>query len=80
MSGSTLTAIVTPIVALPLLAAWLCLVFYADSHPEHGTHAAAPGRALPAAREPARAAAPPVPRGSLPDTGTEAARHPAPPG
>jgi hypothetical protein len=79
MSGSTLTAIITPIVALPLLALWLIAVFYADSHPYHGPHAPAPGPALPAPREPAQVAAPPQPRGSLPDTGTAAARHPAPP-
>jgi hypothetical protein len=80
MSGSTLAAVITPIVALPFLALWLSLVFYADRHPQHGTHASEPGRALPAPREPARAAAPPQPRGSLPDTGTAAARHPAPQG
>ena len=80
MSGSTLTAIITPIVALPLLALWLIAVFYADSHPYHGPHAPAPGPALPAPREPTQAAAPPQPRGSLPDTGTAAERHPAPPG
>jgi hypothetical protein len=80
MSGSTLTAIITPIVALPLLALWLIAVFYADSHPYHGPHAPAPGRALPAPRESVQAAVPPQPRGSLPDTGTAAARHPAPPG
>jgi hypothetical protein len=80
MSGSTLAAVITPIVALPFLAAWLSLVFYADRHPQHGIHASEPGRALPAPGEPVRAAAPQEPRGSLPETGTAAERHPARPG
>ncbi len=80
MSGSNLTAVITPVVALPLLALWLIAVFYADKHPQHSTHAAAPGREIPARGEPVRAAAPPETRDSLPDSGTAAARHPASPG
>lgn len=33
MSGSSMVAIVTPIVMLPLMAFWLIMVFHADSHP-----------------------------------------------
>ena len=62
MDGSGLSLIVVPIVAVISLAAWLILVFYADSHPQWGR---APGRgssgpAAPAGRRPdeARAADP----------------------
>ena len=33
MTGSTQAAIFIPVVVMPILAAWLYLVFYADSHP-----------------------------------------------
>jgi hypothetical protein len=41
MDGSGLSLIVIPIVAVLSLAAWLIMVFYADSHPQWGR---APGR------------------------------------
>jgi hypothetical protein len=41
MDGSGLSLIVVPIVAVISLAAWLIMVFYADSHPQWGR---APGR------------------------------------
>jgi|GEM_PF-412478 len=34
MTGSSLAVIITPIVAVTCLAAWLIMIFYADSHPE----------------------------------------------
>jgi hypothetical protein len=36
MTGSTEAQIVIPIVAFVLLAIWVCLVFWADSHPRWG--------------------------------------------
>jgi hypothetical protein len=36
MTGSSLAPIVVPIVAVITLAWWLIMVFYADSHPQHG--------------------------------------------
>ena len=33
MSGSNMVAILAPVVALPLMAFWLIMVFHADSHP-----------------------------------------------
>jgi len=33
MTGTDLSAIVTPIVAMISLAVWLAMVFYADAHP-----------------------------------------------
>ena len=33
MTGTDLTAIVPPIVAMISLAVWLAMVFYADAHP-----------------------------------------------
>jgi hypothetical protein len=33
MTGSTPALVITPVVAVLLLAAWIGLVFYADSHP-----------------------------------------------
>ena len=33
MTGSTLGLVITPIVTVIVLAAWLILVFYADAHP-----------------------------------------------
>jgi hypothetical protein len=41
MDGSGLSLIIVPIVAVISLAAWLIMVFYADSHPQWGR---APGR------------------------------------
>ena len=35
MTGTNAAAIVTPIVAFILLALWLSMVFYADSHPRY---------------------------------------------
>jgi hypothetical protein len=62
MDGSGLSLTVVPIVAAISLAAWLIMVFYADSHPQWGR---APGRgssghAAPAGRrfDEARAADP----------------------
>jgi hypothetical protein len=43
MTGSSLVAIIVPIVALIALAAWLGMVFWADAHPGWKAHAAAPG-------------------------------------
>lgn len=47
MTGSTLAAIVIPIVAMFALAVWIVVVFHADSHPlwENRT-TAAPNKAL----------------------------------
>jgi hypothetical protein len=58
MDGSGLSLIVIPIVAVISLAAWLIMVFYADSHPQWGRapgrgssgHAAPAGRRLDEAR------------------------------
>jgi hypothetical protein len=33
MSGSNMVAILAPVVALPLMAFWLIMVFHSDSHP-----------------------------------------------
>ncbi len=33
MSGSNMVAILAPVVALPLMAFWLVMVFHSDSHP-----------------------------------------------
>jgi hypothetical protein len=58
MTGTDLSAIVTPIVAMISLAVWLAMVFYADAHP--GVRRQAP--AQPAARPRPRAApSPPRP-------------------
>ena len=38
MTGSNLVPILVPIVMTPILFVWLFAVFYADSHPEHGSH------------------------------------------
>jgi hypothetical protein len=35
VTGTNAAAIVTPIVAFIALAAWLAMVFYADSHPQY---------------------------------------------
>jgi hypothetical protein len=37
MTGSGLAPIVIPIVAMISLFGWLAVVFYADSHPAHGS-------------------------------------------
>ena len=37
MTGSSLALIVIPIVAMITLFGWLAVVFYADSHPAHGS-------------------------------------------
>jgi len=47
MTGSFLVPIVTPIVAVILLACWLGMVFWAASHPEWKTHRAAQGTQYP---------------------------------
>ncbi len=39
MTGSLLVLIITPIVALSLLACWLGMVFWADAHPDWKTRA-----------------------------------------
>jgi hypothetical protein len=44
MTGSTLAAVVIPIVAMTALAVWLAMVFYADSHPRWGTSGTTSGR------------------------------------
>src|SRR5208282_6208301 len=38
MTGSNVVPIVVPIVMTPILFVWLFLVFYADRHPEQGSH------------------------------------------
>lgn len=38
VTGSSLVPIVVPIVTTPILFLWLFAVFYADRHPEHGSH------------------------------------------
>jgi hypothetical protein len=43
VSGSTEAAFVIPIVAFCVLAVWLCMVFWADSHPQWGN--SEPGQA-----------------------------------
>ena len=43
MTGSNLVAIVTPIVALVLLAGWLGIVYWADAHPRWKAPRAARG-------------------------------------
>ena len=50
MDGSGLSLIVVPVVAVICLAAWLIMVFYADSHPQWGraTGRRSSGRAAPA--------------------------------
>jgi hypothetical protein len=62
MDGSGLSLIVVPVVAVICLAAWLIMVFYADSHPLWGraTDRRSSGRAAPADRrlDEARAADP----------------------
>jgi hypothetical protein len=61
MDGSGLSLIVVPIVAVICLAAWLIMVFYADSHPQWGRATGrSSGRAAPAGRrlDEARAADP----------------------
>jgi len=62
MDGSGLSLIVVPVVAVICLAAWLIMVFYADSHPQWGraTGRKSSGRAAPADRrlDEARAADP----------------------
>jgi hypothetical protein len=65
MTGTDLSAIVTPIVAMISLAVWLAMVFYADAHPGvrrqapaepsgQAAHAPAEGGAEPAAPAPAK--------------------------
>ena len=46
MTGSTAAVILIPIVVTISLAAWLILVFYADSHPEW-RNASSPARSNP---------------------------------
>jgi hypothetical protein len=62
MDGSGLSLIVVPVVAVICLAAWLIMVFYADSHPQWGRAAGrrSSGRAASADRrlDEARAADP----------------------
>ena len=41
MDGSALLFILMPIVPIPLLAGWLAVIFYADSHPRHKAQSAA---------------------------------------
>jgi hypothetical protein len=42
MSGSSQAVIFIPIVVMAVLAVWLILVFYADSHPGWGVHRSPP--------------------------------------
>lgn len=68
MTGTNLAAIITPIVAMISLAAWLAMVFYADAHPGVRRQAAAepgPGPAAPASAE--RRGAPGAPSTAKPD-------------
>jgi hypothetical protein len=44
MSGSTTAVVVIPIVVVIVLAIWLAMVFYADSHPRWGTSGTTSGR------------------------------------
>jgi hypothetical protein len=45
MTGSSIDFIVIPIVATICLAAWLIMVYYADSHPRWREPPAGPGAA-----------------------------------
>ena len=59
MTGSTVAAIVIPIVAMISLAVWIVLVFHADSHPRWRSSTTATPRqapARPSRRVPARTA------------------------
>jgi hypothetical protein len=59
MTGTDLSAIVTPIVAMISLAVWLAMVFYADAHP--GVRRQAPAQpGGQAARAPAEGGAEPA--------------------
>jgi hypothetical protein len=40
MSGSVITAVIVPVVMVPVLFLWLALCFYADSHPVYRTRSA----------------------------------------
>ena len=40
MSGSVITAVMVPVVMVPVLFLWLAAVFYADSHPVHRARSA----------------------------------------
>jgi hypothetical protein len=66
MTGSTLAAIVIPIVAMSALAAWIVVVFHADSHPFwENRSTAAPNRALARPSRKVRARPPHRPLGSI---------------
>lgn len=59
MSGSSQAAIFIPIVVMPVLAVWLALVFYANSHPGWDIHRSpaeltgvTPGRVIAASEPP----------------------------
>jgi hypothetical protein len=54
MTGSTLAAVVIPIVVVIVLAVWLAMVFYADSHPRWRTSGTTSGRGSPGLPEGAR--------------------------
>jgi hypothetical protein len=53
MTGTNLSAIVPPIVAMISLAVWLAMVFYADAHPAVRRQAPAKPGPEPAMRAPA---------------------------
>jgi hypothetical protein len=52
MSGSNMVAILAPVVALPLMAFWLIMVFHADSHPGYRHRPPLPVPDAPAAAMP----------------------------
>jgi hypothetical protein len=54
MSGSTTAVVVIPIVVVIVLATWLAMVFYADSHPRWPTSSTTSGRGSPGLPEGAR--------------------------
>ena len=68
MSGSTLAAVIIPLVVMPSLAAWLIMVFHAARHPLWGNSQAS----RPATPEPA------APRTAVPAARPQAVPGPAP--
>ena len=68
MTGSSLLAIILPIVAIVALAAWLAMVFWADAHPGRK----APGAQVIGADVPPATAGPgAAPGGELPPPSRE---------
>jgi hypothetical protein len=64
MTGSSIDFIVIPIVAVTSLAAWLIMVYWADSHPQRGGEEARADRAKNqrAGTQPKRPTVPPADR------------------